>query len=36
VRGALLAKGGGFKKLPEDIRIKQEIDAENDPKPLKN
>ena len=28
--GALLAKGGGFKKQPEDIRIKQEIHAKNE------
>ena len=28
-RGALLAKAAGFKKIPEDIQIKQEMDAKN-------
>ena len=30
-RGALLAKAGSFKKIPEDIQIKQEMDAKNTP-----
>ena len=30
-RGALLAKAASFQKIPEDIQIKQEIDAKNAP-----
>ena len=33
-RGALLAKAASFKKIPEDIQIKQEIDAKNIPKTI--
>ncbi len=33
-RGVLLAKAAGFKKIPEDIQIKQEIDAKNSPKAI--
>ena len=33
-RGVLLAKAAGSKKIPEDIQIKQEIDAKNIPKTI--
>ena len=33
-RGALLAKAASFKKIPEDIQIKHEIDAKNTPKTI--
>jgi hypothetical protein len=33
-RGTLLAKSAGFKKIPEDIQIKQETDAKNNPKTI--
>ena len=33
-RGALLAKAASFKKIPEDIQIKHEIDATNTPKTI--
>ena len=33
-RGALLAKAASFKKIPEDIQIKHEIDAKNIPKTI--
>ena len=33
-RGVLLAKAAGFKKIPEDMQIKQEIDANNLPKTM--
>ena len=33
-RGALLAKAANFKKIPEDIQIKHELDAKNTPKTI--
>ena len=33
-RGALLAKAAIFKKIPEDIQINHEIDAQNIPKTI--
>ena len=33
-RGALLATAAGFKKKPEDIQIKHEIDANNTSKTI--
>ena len=33
-RGPLLAKAAGFKKIPEDIQIKHEIDATICPKTI--
>ena len=35
-RGALLAKAASFKKIPENIQIKHEIDAKNIPQIIKN
>ena len=33
-RGVLLAKAANFKKIPEDIQTKHEIDAKNNPKTI--
>ena len=33
-RGTLLTKAAGFKKIPEHIQIKQEIDTKNIPKTI--